>query len=294
MNPRLPDVSTLFPWHAWTRDPALRSTTTWLFVALVAVPPLACTLLPSTGDDVSVAATVFAAYFAVVWFLVLRALVRPHAVRGAVLAAVTAVAVLVEGPIAVAMETALRSDTESLVPSVVTVGVPEELAKMLPVVVLVLWCRKRARPLPPREVLFVGAVSGLGFGAFEAISYVAGGASPTTTSEALVVVWRLLTDPVVHACWAGVAGYFLGLASYYRTPGPWFALAGVGLGVPAVLHGINDVVAGGALWIVVTVVSALLFLAYARVGIAPAPAPAATEPDPVTAPIRLGRHHAVR
>ena len=253
--------------------------------------------MPASGDDPVAATVTFAAYFAVVWFLVLRAVVRPQAVVGGVLAAVTVVAVLVEGPLAVALETALGSDPEHVVPSIVTVGVPEELAKMVPVVALVLWCRQRGRPLPPREVLFVGAVSGLGFGAAEAISYVASGGTLLTTGDALTVVWRLLTDPVVHACWAGVAGYFLGLASYYRAPGPWLALAGVGVGVPAILHGINDAVAGGALWVLVTVVSALLFLAYARVGIASrsaARSPAAVEPDPVTAPIALGRHHATR
>jgi RsiW-degrading membrane proteinase PrsW (M82 family) len=291
VNPRLPDPSTLFPWRAWTRDPALRSWTTWLFVALVAVPPLALTLLPTNGDDVQVPASVFAAYFATAWFLVLWIVVRPQSVAGAMLAQVVVIALLVEGPLAVGLETVLNADHGNVLQSIVTIGVPEELAKMVPVVAVLLWRRSVDRPLPPRDALFLGAVSGLAFGAVEAVVYVGDSASTLSSGDALVVVWRLLTDPVAHACWAGVAGYFLGLASYYRAPGPWFALAGVGLGVPAVLHGINDVVAGGALWVVVTVVSALLFLAYARIGIASGSAPVPV--DPPTAPIALPPSHRV-
>lgn len=309
---RLPDVSTVFPVRAWLDDRALRSWTTWLFVALVAVPPLAFVLFRSAsgwGGE----ATTFALYFAAAWFLVLWVVVRPQNVRGAMLAQVAVIALIVEFPLAYGLETVLGPSTDNVLASIVSVGVPEELAKMVPVVALVLWQRRSDRRLPPRDVLFLGAISGLAFGAVEAIEYVT--SSPASgTGAALNVVWRLLTDPISHACWAGVSGYFLGLASYYREPGPWAALAAVGLGVPAVLHGINDVVAGSAMWIVVAVLSTLIFLAYARVGIAPRPTPASgpgapvpsapppprhraagfvphsarTTPDPVTTPIPLG------
>ena len=52
------------------------------------------------------------------------------------------------------------------------------------------------------------------------------------------------TDPVVHALWAGIAGYFVGLAvqGYKRggTKQAAIALGCVGLGIAAVLHGLND------------------------------------------------------
>lgn len=263
---RLPDVSTLFPVRTWFADRTLRSWTTWLFVALVAVPPLAFVLFRD-AEGWGGEATTFAFYFAAAWFLVLWVLVRPQQIRGGVLAQVVAVALAVEFPLALGLETVLDSGTGNVFTSIVTVGVPEEFAKMVPVVAIVLWQGRSGRRLPARDVLFLGAVSGLVFGAVEAVGYVT--ASPAIgTGDALTVAWRLLTDPVSHACWAGVAGYFIGLASYYREPGPWFVLAGVGLGVPAILHGINDVVAGTALWVVVAVVSTLLFLAYARIGIA--------------------------
>jgi hypothetical protein len=51
-----------------------------------------------------------------------------------------------------------------------TVGLPEELAKALPVLAIVLIYRG-SRDLTPRDYLFLGAVSGLVFGASEVVHY---------------------------------------------------------------------------------------------------------------------------
>jgi hypothetical protein len=79
-------------------------------------------------------------------------------------------------------------------------------------------------------------------------------------------VWRFLTDPVTHACWAGLTGYFIGLAASGRHK--WYTVSWIGLVVAAILHGLNDwsLVNGHLLWIVVTLVSGILFLGYAKVG----------------------------
>jgi RsiW-degrading membrane proteinase PrsW (M82 family) len=275
---RLPDLTVLFPFRAWLRHPALRTWTTWLFVALVAVPPAALALFRNAE---ATQATVFSVYFAAAWFLVLWVVVRPQKVGGALLAQVVGLAVVVEPALAIALEEFFDPDTASLGQSILAVGVPEELAKMVPVAFLLMVHRRRG--LVPRDALFLGAVSGLAFGMVEAIRYTAGG-----DSDALEVVWRLVTDPISHALWAGVAGYFLGLACHYRTARPWFALAGVGLGVPAVLHGLNDwaPINGNVFWVVVQVVSALLFLAYARIGLVAAPP--APRPVPIAAPQMWG------
>jgi hypothetical protein len=82
----MPAPAILFPWRAWLAHPLLRSWTTWLFVVLVAVPPLAFTLLPTRGTDVAMPVTVFAFYFAAAWFLVLWMVVRPQKIRGQLLA----------------------------------------------------------------------------------------------------------------------------------------------------------------------------------------------------------------
>jgi RsiW-degrading membrane proteinase PrsW (M82 family) len=297
---RLPDLAVLFPFRAWVRHPALRAWTTWLFVALVAVPPAALALFAGSANY-EAPAIMFAAYFAAAWFLVLWVLVRPQNVGGALLGQVVLLALLLEGPIASGMETVLGGDFDNLLTSVVGAGIPEELAKMLPVAVIVLAHRRRG--FAPRDTLFLGAVSGLVFGAAEAVTYVTvymPALGETGVTGSVEAVWRFVSDPVGHALWAGVAGYFLGLAAQYRRPGPWLALAGLGLGVPALLHGLNDwdVITGNALWVVLQVVSALLFLAYARIGLVATPRPtppAVVPPQPVARPTAAptaGRHAA--
>jgi RsiW-degrading membrane proteinase PrsW (M82 family) len=293
-GPRLPAPSILFPWRAWLAHPRLRSWTTWLFVALVAVPPLAITLVPPEPADAGASAAAFAAYFALAWFLVLWVVVRPQRVQGALLAQVVVLALILEAPLAIGLERALDADTDNLLLSIATVGIPEELAKLLPVALLAVVHRRAWMALAPRDYLFLGAVSGLAFGAVEAVVYIVH-VPVAGTDDALVLVWRLVTDPVVHACWAGVACYFLGLATRYREPGAWAALAGLGIGVPAVLHGLYDWVASDVTlaWVLVTVASALLFLAYALVGIT-APTMRRTTGgaaglDPPTLPIPLQR-----
>ena len=82
----------------------------------------------------------------------------------------------------------------------------------------------------------------------------------------LEFVWRFVTDPISHACWSGLTGYFIGLAATGRYK--WYAVGWIGLVVAAILHGLNDWsrVNGHWLWIVVTLVSGVLFLGYAKVG----------------------------
>jgi len=79
-------------------------------------------------------------------------------------------------------------------------------------------------------------------------------------------VWRFLTDPIIHACWSGLTGYFIGLAATGRYK--WYQVAWIGLIVAAILHGLNDWsrVNGHPLWILVSLVSGILFLGYAKVG----------------------------
>jgi RsiW-degrading membrane proteinase PrsW (M82 family) len=150
-------------------------------------------------------------------------------------------------------------------------------------------------------MLFLAATSGLVFGAIEAVDYAV--LLNDYSGAGLALVLRFATDSISHALWAGVTGYFLGLATHYRAPGHWLALAGIGLGVPVVLHGLNDwaPVNGTVLRVAVQIASALLFLAYARIGAvsAPRPIPAPLRhwgppaaAGPIPAPRSSGRHAA--
>ncbi len=48
----------------------------------------------------------------------------------------------------------------------------------------------------------------------------------------LQYVWRFPTDPISHACWAGLTGYFSGLAftGEYR----WYRVGWIGLAMASV------------------------------------------------------------
>ena len=292
-------VNDLFPVGDWIRHHALRTWPVILFLLLIIVPSIALVVLNRpTKTTFDVAAWLFAAYFALAWLLLLGVIIRPDHVTRPMLLVLVAVALVTQVPLALALEQALHSSTTALGTSIITVGIPEELAKAIPIVVVALIYR-RSHGLLPRDYLFLGAVSGLVFGASEVVHYFTvngvvefyltvkasipsieqllktGHSAPTAIFAALIgpvllfiitFVWRFLTDPITHACWSGLTGYFIGLAatSRYR----WYQVAWIGLAMAAILHGLNDwsQVNGRPVWILVVIVSGILFLGYARVG----------------------------
>ena len=313
VKPRGADrVSDLLPLGDWYRHHSLRSWPVLLFLVLICVPAIALVIVGSTATATTfdVGAWIFAAYFAVAWLLLLGVIIRPAHVTRLMLLLVTAIALLTQVPLAVALETDLHATNANLFSSIFTIGLSEELAKAIPVlaVALLYW---RRRGLEPRDYLFVGAVSGLVFGASEVVRYFtvngvaefyqtvqsaipqisqllnSGQSASTSVFTALIgpvlyfildFVWRFVTDPITHACWSGLTGYFIGLAATGRHR--WYQVAWIGLVVAAVLHGLNDwtAVSGHWAWIAVTAVSGILFLGYAKAGsgheLRPAPADA--------------------
>ena len=294
-------VNDLLPLGDWLRHHTLRSWTVWLFLVLICVPSIALVILGSrpsisTFDDV---AWIFAAYFAIAWLLLLGVIIRPEHVTRPMLVVLTVIALATQVPLAVALEVALHGSNTNLGPSIFSVGIPEELAKAIPVLAVALIYWRRRKDLMPRDYLFLGAVSGLVFGASEVVHYftvngvnafhdtvhsVAPSISQlqstghSTSSSVFSVligpvlffilefVWRFLTDPITHACWSGLTGYFIGLAATGRHK--WYQVAWIGVAVAAVLHGLNDWsrVNGHPLWILVALVSGVLFLGYAKMG----------------------------
>jgi RsiW-degrading membrane proteinase PrsW (M82 family) len=295
---RTAPVSDLFPLGDWFRHHALRSFPVLLFLTLICVPSIALVILDAnlSARTFTTAAWIFAAYFAIAWLLLLAIIVRPDYVTRRMLAVVIVIALVTQVPLAIVLETALHSSDSSLGLSILTVGVPEELVKAIPVLAVALLFRRSV--LTPRDYLFLGAVSGLAFGASEVVRYfttnsvddfyhtvqsaapsirhliATGHSAPAALFSVLIgpvwyfivsFVWRFLTDPVTHACWAGVTGYFIGLAATRRHS--WL-VALVGLAIAAILHGLNDWgrVNGHPAWIVIVFVSGVVFLGYARVG----------------------------
>ncbi|HTA11276.1 MAG TPA: PrsW family glutamic-type intramembrane protease [Streptosporangiaceae bacterium] len=296
----MPAASDLLPLGDWVRHNSLRSWPVLLFLALICVPSFALVLLglsarTQTFDGV---AWIFAAYFALAWLLLLGVIVRPEHVTRTMLALIIVTAIITEIPLAVALETALHDSNANLASSIATIGLPEELAKALPIVIVALIYR-RSHSLTPKDYLFLGAVSGLAFGASEVVRYFTingveqfyltvhaalptiehlirtGNSATASLFSALIgpvlefilnFVWRFLTDPISHACWSGLTGYFIGLAVTSRHK--WYAVGWIGLAAAAILHGLNDwsQVNGHVVWILVTFVSGVLFLGYAKVG----------------------------
>jgi RsiW-degrading membrane proteinase PrsW (M82 family) len=324
-------VNDLLPLGDWIRHHSLRSWPVMLFLLLICVPSIALVILganpsASTFDHV---AWIFAAYFAAAWLLLLGVIIRPDHVTRPMLVLVTVIALATQVPLAVTLEADLHASNTSLGPSIYTVGLPEELAKALPILAVALVYRVyQRRDLMPRDYLFLGAVSGLVFGASEVVHYftvngvaefyqivqssipsieqlISTGHSASTSLFAVLIepvryfildfVWRFLTDPIIHACWSGLTGYFIGLAASGRHR--WYTVAWIGLAAAAILHGLNDWsrVNGHPLWIVVSLVSGILFLGYAKVGsrgdlpvAGPAAAAAGPTPGPAGEPIRAG------
>jgi RsiW-degrading membrane proteinase PrsW (M82 family) len=305
-------VGDLLPLGDWYRHHSLRSWPVLLFLVLICVPAIALVIVGSTATATTfdVGAWIFAAYFAVAWLLLLGVIIRPAHVTRLMLLLVTAIALLTQVPLAVALETDLHATNANLFSSIFTIGLSEELAKAIPVLAIALLYWRR-RGLEPRDYLFVGAVSGLVFGASEVVRYFtvngvaefyqtvqsaipqisqllnSGQSASTSVFTALIgpvlyfildFVWRFVTDPITHACWSGLTGYFIGLAATGRHR--WYQVAWIGLVVAAVLHGLNDwtAVSGHWAWILVTAVSGILFLGYAKAGsgheLRPAPADA--------------------
>ena len=295
-------VNDLLPLGDWVRHHTLRSWPVMLFLLLICVPSIALLVLgpspsASTFDHV---AWIYAAYFAVAWLLLLGVIIRPDHVSRPMLVLVTAIALATQVPLAVTLEADLHANTAGLGPSIYSVALPEELAKAIPVLAVALIYRRfRQRSLTPVDYLFLGAVSGLVFGASEVVHYftvngvaqfyltvqaaipsiqqliLSGHSAPDSLFAVLIgpvryfileFVWRFVTDPISHACWSGLTGYFIGLAATGRYK--WYAVGWIGLVVAAILHGLNDWsrVNGHWLWIMVTLVSGVLFLGYAKVG----------------------------
>ena len=123
-------------------------------------------------------------------------------------------------------------------------------------------------PSSTRTYLFAGAVSGLAFGAAEAISYsqkyVDLAQYFSASSFAAVITWRLLTDSLLHALMAGIAAYFIGLAYRYRRS--CWTLIGIGLGLAAILHGAYDSLSSGWPGTLMAAAIVFMFAGYVRSG----------------------------
>jgi len=152
-----------------------------------------------------------------------------------------------------------------VVGAVFGIGVSEEVVKAIPL----LWIFVRQRePGTVREITYLGCVSGFAFGVTEAvyysISYAQNVARGDMTLGAYVVLQltRLISLPLLHAVFSGIAGLFIALG--VETPRLRRALVLAGLSIAALLHGLYDVSSSSPWGFTLAVASVLLFIAYVR------------------------------
>ena len=153
-------------------------------------------------------------------------------------------------------------------------GLPEEALKAVPIV-LGLWAARSlqkghvlwgARVVEPLDGILIGVASGLGFTLNETLTqYVPQQivyahfhlVSDSMASELLIP--RVLQNIAGHAAWAGIFGYYIGLAAMRRTA--WQRPALIGLGIAALLHGAWDASGESGLVELVVAVTSFAMLA---------------------------------
>ena len=148
---------------------------------------------------------------------------------------------------------------------VLGVGLLEEVCKGFPVYFFMLRQNKLKEPL---TAAFYGSMSGLGFaiaeGAHYSILYAFGLVQGNLDVGAyfLVNTVRFISLPLIHAIWAGIVGYFLGLAAI--NPSREKAIAFIGIVIAATLHGFYNTFANDLIGLAVLTFSILLFVTYLR------------------------------
>lgn len=126
---------------------------------------------------------------------------------------------------------------------VLFVGITEEFAKQIVVLIVLGVQRLRGKVWPPLTYMMLGVSSGLGFSAVENISYVEHGIAFEVMRHAFglgtfTALTRALYTPFLHAIWAGIAAWGFG-----QVAANGFTRWRVGVGLlslAAILHGIYD------------------------------------------------------
>lgn len=136
------------------------------------------------------------------------------------------------------------------------VGLTEELVKIIPLLIIL----KRAKePLIPQTMVFYGLMSGIAFGVYEGVQYqLTVNAEQAYDVSFFLNIARLTSLPFLHACWCGIAGYFLSFSVLY--PKYRWGLRMLALAVPAIIHGLYDSLANLPIVPLILVLFGLLLL----------------------------------
>lgn len=157
----------------------------------------------------------------------------------------------------------------NIVGYVLGVGLPEEFAKILPLLIL---AGRAKKPILPQTLVYYGLMSGIAFGVWEGVDYqLRVNSALEYTSSFLHNISRLTSLPFMHAIWCGIAGYFVSFAKLY--PKYRISLYILALAVPAILHGLYDsfVSINNTLFVIIALIiaftSVILLMTYLKQGV---------------------------
>jgi RsiW-degrading membrane proteinase PrsW (M82 family) len=271
----------LFPIQSWLHNSGWRQGLRLGVIAYALLPLIFLTVL-SSSNDLAAPGWAYSLYVAPLWLIGFWLLIRPpdRPDRQEVLIAVGIVVwtLIWINVVTVTINDALPTKNGIGLLSAIVIGINEETTKALPVLLAgLILLRWRGVKLDVRTWMLLGTVAGLTFGIAEQAFYTSADiftlihaqmitGQPLTNHDAvsllLAFAERVFVDGFQHAVWAGISGFFMGLAVNYRRRRIQLIL--IGIGTPALLHALNDWLAGTSpwIWIAIQAVSLLLFLGY--------------------------------
>jgi RsiW-degrading membrane proteinase PrsW (M82 family) len=264
----------LFPVQSWLHNKGWRQGLR-LGVIFYALLPLIFLTVLNSSTSLQAPGWAYSLYVAPLWLIGFWMLIRPpdrpgrqEIVIGAAIVVWTFVWL---NTVTVTINGALPIQNGIGPLSALVIGINEETSKALPVLLagLILWKARKVK-LDVRMWMIFGTIAGLTFGVTEQAFYtstdiinIAQSHSPNAAVQAtLAFAERVFVDGFQHAVWAGISGFFMGLAINYRKRR--FQLIAIGIGTPALLHAANDWLASDSpwIWIAIQAASLLLFLGY--------------------------------
>ena len=215
-------------------------------------------------------------YYAFIWGIVLYNLIKPaqfslkQAIKYVCFTAFIGIPLLLfiqRIPPFTLLYAATNSDNviSRLIGYIVGVGVLEELCKGVPIYLFMLRSGQLKEPL---SSAFYGAMSGLGFaiaeGAHYSLTYAVDlvGGNIDLRGHILLTTVRFISLPLIHAIWAGIVGYFIGLAAI--NPSRKNAIIFIGVTIAASLHGAYNTFSNSLIGLAILTFSILLFVTYLR------------------------------
>jgi RsiW-degrading membrane proteinase PrsW (M82 family) len=266
----------LIPVRSWLHNPGWRQGLRLLVITYALLPLVFIALFASSGN-LSTPGWAYGLYVAPIWAIGFWLLIRPGPIRA--LEVQVGIGIIIWTLVWLNVVTINVNDHLGKpghafsFSAALGVGFNEEITKALPVLLAgLILLRFRSKKLDVRMWMFLGTIAGLTFGVSEAALYASreivvinqAQVASQAVGAVLSFAERVFVDGFQHAVWAGISGFFIGMAVNYRRRR--IPLIILGVSIPAVLHGLNDWSAGAFnsywMWILIQAVSLLLFLGY--------------------------------